>query len=219
MSLETLVEGNRAKSTDGTLVLLTGTLCKTRNKPQDSLQVTPQRLPIEGKPSECKQEVAEGVAMAGCMDRMVEMANMDVDIDRMALLGGDLVERACRVDEGDGTEHGYQAQLQQTILYCKEDQSRGNANANVPSAYGVLLEGEWAVCVSGKSGCGGGMSGFMSIDEADGNIGQRIEPAGTPNKLKGLVIMLIESEPPDSGRIPCVCLGGMWMVLGAEHAM
>ena len=43
-------------------------------------------------------------------------------------------------------------QLQQTNLLCKEIcQHNENANENIPSAYGMLLKGEWAICASGKT--------------------------------------------------------------------
>ena len=61
-----------------------------------------------GKPCECEQEAANSVAMAGCTNGMVELAKpteTDVDVDRTPTLGRDLVERACRVDEGDRMEH------------------------------------------------------------------------------------------------------------------
>jgi len=42
---------------------------------------------------------------------------------------------------------------------------------------------------------------------ADGDSGCGIEPADTPNESKGLVTVSIESDSPDSGGIPHVCLG------------
>ena len=61
-----------------------------------------------GEPCECKQEVANSVATAGCTNGTVERAKptvADADVNRMALLGGEPVERASGVDEGDGMEH------------------------------------------------------------------------------------------------------------------
>ena len=140
--------------------------------------------------------------------RVDEGGETNADVDRTATLGEDPATMACRVDEGDGTEHGYQAQLQQTILYCKEDQRSGNANANVPSTYGVPLKGEWAVCASSKSGCKSGTSVRASIDETDGDPGQGVEPTGIPIKSETLVIVSIQSEDPRSSGIPRVHLRG-----------
>ena len=41
-----------------------------------------------------------------------------------------------------------------------------------------------------------------------------VEPAGSSNKLETLVIISIELEGPDGGRIPCICLGGTQMQPG-----
>ena len=164
-SAEASVTGRSTECIDMTKGVLHG----TRNKSQ-KLRTT-SRLPTDGEPSECEQEAAESVVTAGHTSGVLEMVEMIVDVNRMALLGGDLAERVHIVGEGDGTECR-DLQLQETELLCEEShQHSGNANANVPSAYGVLLEGEWAVCVSGESGCGGGASGFASVDEADGDIG------------------------------------------------
>ena len=124
-SRETSAEGNSAESADGTLVLLTGMPCETRNKPQNSLRATPRRLPIVGE-----QEAANSVATAGCTNGMVELAKStetDADVNRTALLGGELAERACGVDEGDGTEHK-DLRLPKAELYCEERHQR-NRNA------------------------------------------------------------------------------------------
>ena len=104
MSLGALAEGTSTKSA-GTNVL-TGKLHKMQNQPQNSLLLTP-RLPTGGKPNGCKQEAADSIVTAGCTNRRVEMAEptvADVDVDRTALLGRDLAERASGVNEGDGTE-------------------------------------------------------------------------------------------------------------------
>ena len=158
-----------------------------------------------GEPCECEQEAANSVATARCMNGMVEITEPTIaDVDRMALLGGEPVERAarvnkgsemdadvdrtpmlggepvmrdCGVDEGDGTEHESKSQLQQTYFYCEEDhQCNGNAESNIPIAYGLLLEGEWSVYPSGE--------------------------------LDMLVIVSIKLEDPHSGRIPRVHLRG-----------
>ena len=152
MSLETSAEGNSAECTDGTQVLLTGAPHKTRNKLQNSLPLT-LRLPIEGEPSGCKQEAVESVVTAGCMNGTVEKAEpqvVDTDVDRTALLGGELAERASGVDEGDRTERR-DLQLQQTNLLCEETrQCNGNAEDNIPIANRLPLEGEWTVYSSGE---------------------------------------------------------------------
>jgi len=151
-SLEASATGTSAKSANGTFVLLTGEPHKTQNVPQNSLPLTP-RLPIDGKPGECKQEAANGVVTAGCTKGMVGMAKPRetvADIDRTALLGREPAERVYGVDEGDGKEREPQSRLQQTDFYCKESRQRnGNTNENVPKAYGLPLEGEWTVYASG----------------------------------------------------------------------
>ena len=152
VSLETLAEDS-AESADGTLVLLTGTPRKTQTEPQNSLPLTP-RLPIEGEPNGCKQEAVNSIVMAGCTNGMVKRAEptvVDADVDRMALLGGELAERASGVDEGDGMECEPQTRLQQIKLLCKEDdQHSRNAHGDIPSANGLPLEGQWTVYPSGK---------------------------------------------------------------------
>ena len=133
-----------------TSVILRSAPHEMQNQPQDSLQATRQRLPTEGKLRTCKQEAAESMVMAGHTNGTAGTAKPIIaDIDRTATLGKDLVTVACGVNEGDEMERN-KSRLQQTILYCKEDQCSGNANANVPSAYKLLLEGEWAVYPSGE---------------------------------------------------------------------
>jgi len=70
----------------------------------------------------------------------------------MALLGREPAERARGVDEGD-EERERQTQLQQmNLLHCEENcQHNGNANKDIPDAHRAPLEGEWAICASGKS--------------------------------------------------------------------
>ena len=71
-----------------------------QNLLQDSLPLTP-RPPIDGKPGECKQEVADSIVMAGHTNRMVRMAEPQiVDIDQTAMLGGEPVAEAYIVDDG-----------------------------------------------------------------------------------------------------------------------
>ncbi|KIM67355.1 hypothetical protein SCLCIDRAFT_21205 [Scleroderma citrinum Foug A] len=130
-NLETSAEGNSAESTDGTLVLLTGTPHETQNELQNSL-----------------------VAMAGCTNGTVERAEptvADTDVNRMALLGREPAERASGVDEGDGMEREPQMRLPKTELFCEETrQHNGNAEDNIPIANRLPLEGEWTVYPSGK---------------------------------------------------------------------
>ncbi|KIM62609.1 hypothetical protein SCLCIDRAFT_24903 [Scleroderma citrinum Foug A] len=148
-------------------------------------------LPIDGELNECKQEAADSMVTAGHTKRTVETAEptttdinsekaaldgelveracrvnegdeMDVDVDRTVVLGGEPAETVCGVDEGDGDQT------------C---QCNGNVENNIPSAYGLPLEGEWSVYPSSES--------------------------------EMLVITSIESEDPDSGGIPCVHLRDM----------
>ena len=149
MSFEASAKGTSAETTP---VILESMLHEPQTKLQSSLPLTP-RPPIDGKPSACKQEVADSVTTAGRTNRTAKMAEPTeiADVDRTPLLGGEPAERASGVDEGDGMEHGYPTRLQQTILYCKEDQRSGNTNANIPSAYGVPLEGEWTGYASSEA--------------------------------------------------------------------
>ena len=101
-SAEALVKGTSAESA-GTSVLLESAPHETQDRPQNSLQATLWRLPIEDEPSKCEQEVVESLVTAERMNGMVQSAKprkMVADVDRMALLGRDLAERACGVDKG-----------------------------------------------------------------------------------------------------------------------
>ena len=158
MSPEASVMGTSAECADETttVVLESAPPHETQKQPQDSLRVTPQRLPIEGEPSECEQEVVDGVVTAGRTNRTVDTAKppevADADIDRTATLGRDLATEACGIGKGDGTECGYQTRLQQTKLYCKANDQHGrNANENIPITHGLPLEGEWIGCASGEA--------------------------------------------------------------------
>ena len=214
-SLEASVQGTSTKCIETTAVVLESTLHEMQNRSQYSLLLTP-RPPIEGEPSGCKQEVADSVMMAGHTNGTVELAEpteMDADVDRMTLLGGEPVEKVCGVDEGNQTERESKSRLQQTKLYCENiDQHSGNANANVPSTYKLPLEGEWTGYVSGKSneskGCSGGMGERASVDEADSNAGHGIEPADAPNELTEFIGLSVESYVENSSDTPRVCLGG-----------
>jgi len=241
-SLEASAKGTSAECAEETTpVVLESAPHETQNQPQNSLQATP-RLPTEGKPSECKQEVAESVVTVGRTKGMVRTANlpeMDTDVDRTALLGGELAERVCGVDEGDETDREYQSRIQQT----KKHQRNANANMDVPSAHKLLLEGEWTVYASGEDqnlradhpskskeaedtagvqseGCEGGTSWHAGVDKpetvveccqqlcmASGDGDHEVECVDAPHELMQLQAMSIQSEEPDSGGIPRVCLG------------
>ena len=200
-----MAEGTSAECAEMTPVVLESTLHETQ-EPHSSLPLTP-RLPIEGEPSRCKQEVADSVGTAGCTNRMVETANLPetiADIDRTALLGGKPVERAHGVDEGDGTEREPQSRLQQTIFYSKEDQHNANANGDVPFANRLPLEGEWTVNPSGERDT----SVHASVDEAEGDPGREVKPADVPNESDMLIVLSIESESMGDGEILRVYLRG-----------
>ena len=145
-SIEASAKGTSTKRAETTLVVLESTLPhKTQDRPQNSLQATPLRLPTEGKPCACKQGAEDRVVTAECTNGTVEMAEptkiADVDLEKAAL-GGDLVERACGVDKGDGTERKGKGE----IIQCS-----GNMENNVPITDGLPLEGEWSVYLSDKS--------------------------------------------------------------------
>jgi len=128
------------------------TLVVLESAPHETQSVLQNSLPLT--PGECKQEGADGVVTAGRTNGTAQSANppkMDADVNRTALLGGEPAKRASGVDKGDKMEHDSQSRLQQTQFYyegsCQHDE---NANANIPSAYGLPLEGEWLVCASGE---------------------------------------------------------------------
>jgi len=155
MSSEASAEGNSAKRAEGPMAPCAATPHKTQTRPQNSLQATPRRLPIEDEPCRCEQEAAESIMTAERMNGMVEMAKpteIIADINRTALLGREPAERASGVNKGDKTECDSQSQLQQTNFYCEESrQHDANVNSNVPKAHGLPLEGEWLVCASGEA--------------------------------------------------------------------
>ena len=216
-SRETSAEGNSAESADGTLVLLTGTPRETQTEPQNSLPLTP-RSPIEGEPNGCKQEAADSVAAAGCMNGMVKMAEpmeiadvdlekaalggelaeraarvdeggeTDADVDRTALLGREPAERACGADKSDRMEREPQSRLQQSKLLCKEtNQRNGNARENVPEAHGLPLKGEWLVCASGETTNSNGDADASSAatEHVNGPSESRETEDTMENKLRG----------------------------------
>ena len=183
MSSEDSAKGTSAKCKEMTSVVLKSMLHEMQDQLQDSLQVTPYA---------CEQEVVDGVVTAECTNGTAEMAKPTeiADIDRTALLGGELAERACGVDEGNGTECEGKSRLQETDLICEEaDQHNANANANVPVAYGLPLEGEWTVYVSGKA----------NDSEHD---------ADTSNELTEPLTTTIELGDANGGGVPSMYLGG-----------
>ena len=81
MSSEASVKGTSAKSTEMTPVILESMPHELQNQLQNSLPLT-LRLPIEGEPSRCKQEVADSIVMAGCTNGMVEMSEPLIAVSR-----------------------------------------------------------------------------------------------------------------------------------------
>ena len=115
---------------------------------------------------------------AGRTNQTVGMAEPQIaDINGTAMLGGEPVAEACRVDEGNGTECKPQTRLQQMKSLCKEIiQHSGNANRAIPDAYGLPLEGEWSVLASGKT----------SDPKGDANASNAaVEPVDSPSELEG----------------------------------
>ena len=234
MSTEASVTGTSAECADGTLVLLEGAPHEMRNEPQNSLRATPRRLPIEGEPCECEQEVANGVVTAGRTNGTAGMAKPIIaDVDRTVTLGKDLATVACGVDEGNKTERN-KLRLQQTNLFCeKANQCNKNANRNLPSAHGLPLEGEWTVYPSGETtdsrteieleGCEGGASEGVSVDVAaaeccqqlgtvDSDPGREDEHRDALNELMQLLTQTAKLYVESGGDIPRVYLRGtrMW---------
>ena len=105
-STETSAKGTSANCAETTLVILESMLHEMQDQPQSSLPLT-LRLPIDGEPCECKQEVVDSIVTAGCTNGTVELAEPTkiADVDRTPTLGREPVAEACRVDEGDRTEH------------------------------------------------------------------------------------------------------------------
>ena len=101
-----MAKGTSAKCSEMTPVILESVPHKTQTEPQNSLPLTP-RLPTAGKPSRCKQEVADSDVTAGRTNGMVEMAKpneSDADVDRKVTLGREPAGMVHRVNEGDRTE-------------------------------------------------------------------------------------------------------------------
>ena len=144
---------------------------------------------------------------------------MDVNVDRTAVLGGEPAEMVCGVDEGN-EEHKPQSRIQQTNFYCEENRQRsGNTNGNIPGAHELPLVGEWIVCASSKVS-----RESASIDEAeaftqtlaeccqqlasvDGDAGRKVEPTDTTNVSEAPITMSVDLENSDSSDIPCMYLG------------
>ena len=110
---------------------------------------------------------------------------------------------------------------------------------NVPSAHGLLLEGEWSVCASGETSDpnGDAKASNAAVEHVDRPVesietkdtkevesegcerGVRVhacvdevevvKPADTPNELMEFIALLIESVDLGSGGVPCICLGAM----------
>ena len=173
-SLEASAQGTSAKCIETTAVVLESTPHKSQTELQNSLPLTP-RLPIEGKPSGYKQEAVESVVTAGHTKGTAQSANppeTDANTDRTTLLGGELAEMACGVNEGDRMECESKSRLQQMKLLCKEIiQHSEIANKNVPIAHGVPLEGEWTWCASSEAtNLKGNANVFnTAIEHADGS--------------------------------------------------
>jgi len=172
-SLEASAKGTSAKCTETTVVVLESTPHETQNVPQNPLPLTPGECKQEAadgvvtaertkgmvgmaKPRKLDADVDGTAALGGEPAERVqgvdEGGRKVADVDGKAVLGGEPAERIQGVGEGDETERDGQSRLQQTIFYCKESRQHDeNANANVPSAYRLPLEGEWLVCASGEA--------------------------------------------------------------------
>ena len=139
------------------------------------------------------------------------------------MLGGEPAKRAPEVDEAMRSDPLRLAQAQTNF---EENQCNRNAKIDIPSAYGLLLEGEWIVCASGKAGCEMGISKSASIHnevevfaqtpaeccqqlhKADGNPScRKVEPTDTTNVCEAPVTMSVDSENPGDGDMPRMYLG------------
>ena len=190
---EALAQGTSPNCAETTPVVLESTLPhKLQKQLQDSLQATPYA---------CKQEVADSIVTAGCTNGMAEMAKPTIaGVDRTALLGGKLAERACGVDKGDETECDPQTRLQQIEFYCEEkDQHSRNATGDIPSIQKLPLEGEWTVLLA---------SGKASDLEGD---------ADASNEPTELLTTKVELPVKNGSDVPRVCLGAMcWHACNVE---
>jgi len=205
-SFEASAKGTSAESA-GTTVLLTGEPHETQNVPQDSLPLTP-RPPIEGEPNACKQEATDGVVMAGRTNGMVGMTELRetiADVDEGTTLGGGPVLEACGIDEGD-RERNSQLQPQQMNLYDEEScQHDKNANANIPSAHELPLEGEWLVYASGEA--------TNSNGDADASNAAIERVCGPSESRETEDAMEIESEGCGGGTSRRACIDELEMLV------
>ena len=88
--------------------------------------------------------------------------NSTTNVDGTALLGGELAKSTPEVDEALCSNPLRLAQAQTNF---EENQHSKNAKIDVPSTYGLPLEGEWIVCVSSKASCEMGMSECAGVDD------------------------------------------------------
>ena len=100
------------------------------------------------------------------------------------MLGGEPAKRAPEVDEA---MHSDPLRLTQAQTNFEENQCNGNAKIDIPSTYGLPLEGEWIVCASGEAGCEMGMSESTSIHNEAEVFAQ------TPAECDGSVFFLFLS--------------------------
>jgi len=97
-------------------------------------------------------------------------------------------------------------------MNCKANgQHNANANANVPNAHGLPLEGEWEVYASGglmnsSEGCSGGAGERASVDNMDGNLGRKLKRIDAQNKLTQLLTTTVELYVNDADTNACMHL-------------
>ncbi|KIM53216.1 hypothetical protein SCLCIDRAFT_32076 [Scleroderma citrinum Foug A] len=200
-SYEALAKGISAECAEMTSVILESAPHEMQTEPHSSLLLTP-RPPIEGEPRRCKQEVAESVVTATHTNGMVRLAKPTeiTDIDRTTLLGGELAERVCGVNEGDGMERESKLRLQQMKLHCKEaDQHNGNTMEDVPIANGLPLEGEWTAYPSSET------TNLKGV-ELEGRESSTDERAS--NEPTELLTTTVEPYVDDGDTSPLVRIGG-----------
>ena len=183
-------------------------------EPMEITDVDLEKAALGGEPVERASRVDKGSETDVDIDRTAmlgrdlttacgvdEGGETDTDVDRTAMVGRDPTT-ACGVDEGDKMECKPQSQPQEMkLLYGEIDQCNGNTENNIPITYGLPLEGEWAVYPSGET------------RNSNSGSGQEVKPADSWNELETLITTSIKSKDPDSGEIPCVCLGSThWRV-------
>ena len=203
-------------------------LREPRDEPQEL-----QSLPVEGESRDSKWQAAEANGMAADVTGRAEAIEKAADVNRKALPGGELVNRASRVN---GMPDGRQPQAQQGKLHHKRSQRNENAKRNIPSAHRVPLEGEWSVCASGRvrdlnlDSCGRGVGerasvdkwswpvemprptmwipGYCQLGRVDGNASCKETSADGQDESAKLVPMTVELDDPGGSETPHVCLGG-----------